>query len=191
MTDQGHPERGNPEGDDLTGDGFGLGRFGDVFLGRHGWDADGWNDDGWDDGPHGDGPDGDASDDRRRTKAVALTGLAVVTALVIVVIVLVGVFVDTSPGPPASPRTAATAWANALVGGDHARQHNLECARGSQAADVIGLVVTGASSADAGPARRRGTDRWAVPVAFNNADGTPQTSLSVTVLRERNRYVVC
>lgn len=135
-------------------------------------------------------PDPDAGNppDRRRT---ALIGLAGVLVLVAVVITLVSVLVDTTPGAPVSPRTTAQAWAGAVVGGNDDHRRNLECSGGSQSGSLVAQVVAVASSATAGPARRTGPGRWSVPVSFGAPDGGQEASVAVTVIRQGRRYVVC
>jgi hypothetical protein len=142
-------------------------------------------------GGGGDEPsdDDDASGSDRHRKG-ALIGLAVVVVLVAVAITLTSVLVDTSSSP-GDPRTAAQRWGDAFVRGDLVAERRLECAAGSKSGDELRLITVDAVRAAAGTAEQVATDRWAVPLQLRDLGGGTEDAVSVTVVRESGRYLVC
>ena len=143
-------------------------------------------------GGGGDEPSDD-DDDRSGTdrhRRGALIGLAVVVVLVAVAITLTSVLVDTSTSP-GDPRTAAQRWGDAFVRGDLAAERRLECAAGSKSGDQLRLITVDAVGAAAGKAEQVATDRWSVPLRLRGLGGGTEDAVSVAVVRESGRYLVC
>ena len=126
--------------------------------------------------------------DARRTKIIALSGLAAVVLITIVTIVLVSVLVDTSPHP-ATPAAAAEQWGDAVVHSRTTRQHALECDGKPPDRKGLELLTNVASAVHAGPARRTGTDRWQIRLYL---DGLGAGAFyPVVVVRRSGSYRVC
>ena len=135
--------------------------------------------------------DGAPREDDGRTRRHALIGLAVVVVLVALAITLTSLLVHTSSSG-SGPRTAAQTWVRKVADGDTASRRSLECKNGTQIGDALGRFVTGSHyGLSLGSARQRGTDRWTVPLEVDSPDGVSLISVSLTVLREAGRYVVC
>ncbi len=138
------------------------------------------------------GGDDSGRDDDSSPRKGALIGLAVVVVLVAVAITLTSLLVDTtSSAAAASPRSAAQRWGDALVHGRTATRRRLECAAGSPTGDVLRLVITDGTKLSVGRARQAAERRWSVPLEIDAPDGSPEDSVSITVVRESGRYLVC
>jgi hypothetical protein len=128
--------------------------------------------------------------DDRRTKVIALTGLAVALVIAVVAIVLVS-FIDTSrPTGPSSPQAVAEQWGNAVLHDRTTQRHQLECAAGSQSGDLLRLVsATSSGGVHAARVAHTGTNRWRVTL---NVDGIGNgASFPVVVIRDHGAYQVC
>ena len=142
---------------------------------------------GWDDDDVDEATAAARAQDDHRTKVIALGGLAVVVAIVALVIALVRL-VDTGAVAPGNPSDAAAQWANALLHGHHTRQHQLECAAGSDSGNVLSLVSSGHGTVRAEAAVRTGVHRWHVPLDVPDLGAG---SYAVDVVQQRGRYLVC
>ena len=138
----------------------------------------------------GDDADAEPADDRRNRRG-ALIGLAVVIVLVAVAITLTSLLVDTTPAAR-GPHTVAQRWSDSLASGDTAARRRLECATPADVGRALSRLLAGSGyRVAAGSARSQGKDRWSVPLRIESPDGSPITSVSVTVVRESGRYLVC
>jgi hypothetical protein len=123
----------------------------------------------------------------RRIRSVWLLAIvAVVGVLVLVAVVTSG----SAPPPSTTPEAVAGDWMTALLRGQDAERHALECP-GSVEAQQVGLLVVDAASVRTQPARRIRSDRWVVTVNLFGPKGALLNAVPLTVDRIDGVLKVC
>ncbi|MGN6609782.1 MAG: hypothetical protein ACTHMS_22570 [Jatrophihabitans sp.] len=126
----------------------------------------------------------------RRIRLVWVAAIVVVVGVLTLVGLLTGGGSSGRSGSSSTPEDVAARWTTLVLQGDTTRAGQLACPT-SHAADGLGLLVVGRTTARAQRAVRVDADHWSVTVDLVGPDGSVLTAIPLSVQRIRGDLKVC